>query len=90
MLGAYFVLLPRAKVLTLIFFGIILIREIPALWFLLVWIALQALSGGLSLITPQSGGGIAFFAHLGGFVFGVSTVLLVTRRRPEVPRLPVY
>src|SRR5204863_9338973 len=44
-LGAYFVLLPRARVLTAIFFGIILIREIPAIWFLGVWIVLQAWSG---------------------------------------------
>ena len=48
-LGAYFVLLPRARVLTLIFFGIILIREIPAIWFLGVWIVLQILTGGLAL-----------------------------------------
>jgi membrane associated rhomboid family serine protease len=41
-LGAYFVLLPRARVLTLIFFGIILIREIQAFWFLGVWIALPS------------------------------------------------
>jgi membrane associated rhomboid family serine protease len=84
-LGAYFVLFPRARVLTVIFFGIILIREIPAVWFLLVWIALQAWSGGLSLLTPQSGGGTAFFAHLGGFVFGLATVLLVARQRPQAP-----
>src|SRR5207302_4765961 len=51
-LGAYFVLLPRARVLTLIFFGIILIREIQAFWFLGIWIALQAWSGGLSLVVP--------------------------------------
>jgi membrane associated rhomboid family serine protease len=91
-LGAYFVLLPRARVLTLIFFGIILIREIPAFWFLLVWIGLQVWTGGLSLVQPQSGQGVAFFAHIGGFVFGVATILLVARRRPEVPRsrLPVY
>ena len=91
-LGAYFVLLPRARVLTVIFFGIILIREIPAVWFLLVWIALQAWSGGLALLTPQSGGGTAFFAHLGGFAFGLATVLLVARQRPQAPasRLPVY
>jgi membrane associated rhomboid family serine protease len=55
-LGAYFVLLPRAKVLTLIFIGIIFIREIPAIWFLGIWIALQAWTGGLSLLHPQSGG----------------------------------
>src|SRR5581483_3833345 len=47
-LGAYFVLLPRARVLTVIFFGIILIREIPAIWFLGVWIGLQIWTGGLS------------------------------------------
>jgi membrane associated rhomboid family serine protease len=80
-LGAYFVLLPRARVLTVIFFGIILIREIPAIWFLGVWIALQAWTGGLSLLHPQSGGGVAFFAHIGGFAFGVLSGLLLRRRQ---------
>ena len=91
-LGAYFVLLPRARVLTLIFFGIILIREIPAFWFLLIWFGLQAWSGGLAILQPQSGGGTAFFAHIGGFAFGVLTILLVTRNRPQAPvaRYPVY
>jgi len=86
-LGAYFVLLPRARVLTLIFFGIILIREIPAFWFLGVWIALQAWTGGLSLQHPDTGGGVAFFAHIGGFAFGVATglLLLAMRRRPREP-----
>jgi membrane associated rhomboid family serine protease len=91
-LGAYFVLLPRARVLTVIFFGIILIREIPAFWFLLVWIGLQVWSGGLTFLQPQAGGGVAFFAHIGGFAFGIATVLLVARRRPRAPtsRYPVY
>ena len=86
-LGAYFVILPRARVLTLIFFGIILIREIPAFWFLGIWIALQAWTGGLSLLHPQSGGGVAFFAHIGGFAFGLVTglVLVAMNRRPRVP-----
>jgi membrane associated rhomboid family serine protease len=89
-LGAYFVLLPRARVLTLIFFFII--REIPAGWFLLIWIGLQAWSGGLAILSPQSGGGTAFFAHIGGFVFGATTILLLARRRPQAPtsRYPVY
>jgi uncharacterized protein len=84
------VLLPRARVLTLIFFFII--REIPAAWFLLIWIALQVWSGGLSILSPQNGGGTAFFAHIGGFVFGASTILLLAARRPTVPtsRYPVY
>ena len=87
-LGAYFVLLPRARVLTLIFFGIILIREIPAIWFLGVWIALQAWTGGLSLLHPQTGGGVAFFAHIGGFAFGVVSglLLLAAGHRRRVPR----
>jgi membrane associated rhomboid family serine protease len=80
-LGAYFVLLPRARVLTLIFFGIILIREIPAFWFLGVWILLQAFTGGLSLLHPQSGGGVAFFAHIGGFAFGLATGLVLVAAR---------
>jgi membrane associated rhomboid family serine protease len=91
-LGAYFVLLPRARVLTLIFFGIILFREIPAIWFLGVWIGLQIWTGGLSLLHPQGADGVAFFAHIGGFVFGLATVLLVTRHRPRAPdaRYPVW
>ena len=87
-LGAYFVLLPRARVLTLIFVGIVFLREIPAFWFLGIWIGLQAWTGGLSLLHPQAGGGVAFFAHIGGFAFGLVTglVLLVVRRNgPRVP-----
>jgi membrane associated rhomboid family serine protease len=86
-LGAYFVILPRSRVLTLIFFGIILIREIPAVWFLGIWFALQAWTGGLSLVHPAAGGGVALFAHIGGFAFGVLTGLLVValRGRPRVP-----
>ena len=56
-LGAYFVLLPRARVLTLIFFGIILIREIPAFWFLGIWIALQAWTGFAPQTDIRSGVG---------------------------------
>ena len=91
-LGAYFVLLPRARVLTVIFFGIILVREIQAFWFLGVWIGLQIWTGGLSLLHPQHGNGVAFFAHIGGFVFGLATVLLVARERPRAPvsRHPVW
>jgi membrane associated rhomboid family serine protease len=85
-LGAYFVLLPRASVLTAIFLGFFFIfREIPAILFLGIWIVLQALSGTLSLTTPQAGGGVAFFAHIGGFLFGISTVYLVKKRSPPQP-----
>jgi membrane associated rhomboid family serine protease len=85
-LGAYFVLLPRASVLTAIFLGFFfLFRELPAILFLGIWILLQALDGTLSLTTPQAGGGVAFFAHIGGFLFGISTVQLVKKRPPLQP-----
>ena len=83
-LGAYFVLLPGARVLTLIVF---IIREIPAFWFLGIWIALQVWTGGLSLQHPQASGGVAVFAHIGGFAFGVATGLMLVGVRREPPRL---
>jgi membrane associated rhomboid family serine protease len=91
-LGAYFLLLPQARVLTLIFFGFIFIREIPAIWFLGIWIGLQIWTGGLSLLSPAAAGGVAVFAHIGGFLFGLATVYLVAKRRPRAPvsRYPVY
>jgi membrane associated rhomboid family serine protease len=82
-LGAYFVLLPRAKVLTLIFFFIL--REIPAVWFLGIWIVLQLWQGGLGLTHPDQTGGVAVFAHIGGFAFGFLTVNLVKQRQPLQP-----
>ena len=84
-LGAYFLLLPRARVLTVIFFGIIFLREIPAGWFLGIWIALQLWQGGLGLTHPDQTGGVAVFAHIGGFAFGLLTVYVVAKRRPLRP-----
>ena len=78
-LGAYAVLLPRDRVLTLIGFFVI---PIPAFFFLAVWIALQLWDGGLSILAPQGGGGTAFFAHIGGFAFGLATITLVKQRSP--------
>jgi membrane associated rhomboid family serine protease len=82
-LGAYFVLLPRAKVLTLIFFFIL--REIPAVWFLGIWILLQIWQGGIGITHPNETGGVAVFAHIGGFAFGFLTIRFVAKRRPLQP-----
>jgi len=85
-LGAYLVLLPEARVLTLfilIFF--FFVREIPAALFLAVWFLFQLWEGGFAVLQPQTGGGVAFFAHIGGFAFGAATVGLVAKQRPLRP-----
>ncbi len=84
-LGAYLVLLPRARVLTAFFFILIFLREIPAVLFLGIWFLFQLWDGGWAILHPQAGGGVAFFAHVGGFVFGMLTVYLVAVRRPLRP-----
>jgi rhomboid family protein len=86
-LGAYFVLLPTASVLTaFIVVFLIFLRELPAVWFLGIWILFQLWEGGFSILQPQAGGGVAFFAHIGGFAFGLATARLVATRRPLPPR----
>jgi len=77
-LGAYFVLLPRANVLTLVF--LIIPIMIPAWVFLIIWFGFQLISSSASLQHPESGGGVAFFAHIGGFVFGLLAVRLFRNR----------
>jgi membrane associated rhomboid family serine protease len=80
-LGAYLKLFPHARVLTLIpIFIIITVRELPATLFLVLWFGFQLLQGVGSLGIPGQGGGVAFFAHIGGFVAGVLLVMLLGRR----------
>ena len=92
-LGGYIVLYPRARVLTLIFIILFFtVIELPALLVLGFWFIEQAVFAAADLTNPTgSGGGVAYFAHIGGFAFGVTTVkLLATRRRSIPPRYPVY
>ncbi len=77
-LGAYILLYPRARVLTLIFLGwFIRLIYIPAGFVLGFWFLLQLLSGSLS--QGQDAGGVAFWAHIGGFVAGMLLVGLFKR-----------
>ena len=72
-LGGYIVLFPRARVVTMIFIVFFFtILELPALLVLGLWFLQQALYGYFEL-TGQ-GGGVAYFAHIGGFVFGLLTI----------------
>ena len=91
-LGGYILLYPRARVLTLIFiiFFVTLI-EVPAVVMLGLWFLQQIYFGAADLSDP-TGGGVAYFAHVGGFAFGLIFIrAFATRIRggPE-PRLPVY
>jgi membrane associated rhomboid family serine protease len=95
-LGGYALLYPRARVVTLIliivFFTIV---ELPALLVLGGWFLLQVLYGAADLAQPTGGeGGVAFFAHIGGFVFGLLLIRLFADRVHEdyeqSGRLPVY
>ncbi len=72
-LAAYMVMFPRAKVLTLVWLGFFVTTvRIAAIWFLGIWLGLQWLN---ALMTPAGGGGVAWWAHLGGF--GAGLILLV-------------
>ena len=83
-LGAYFVLLPHARVVTLVL-GIIPV-PLSAVFFLGFWFLFQLWQGGFSITHPETGGGVAFAAHVGGFVFGVLAVRLFQVRAPLRPR----
>ncbi len=87
-LGGYSMLFPRARVLTLVpIFIFIQFVELPAFLFLFVWFGLQLVSGLFSLGMPADVGGVAFFAHIGGFVVGLALVRLL--RLPPEQRGPV-
>jgi membrane associated rhomboid family serine protease len=88
-MGAYFVLYPKSRIVTLIplffFFQVI---EVPAILFLGIWFLMQFVNGVGSIVTTAGGGpagGVAFWAHVAGFVAGISGVIVF--RRPERQRV---
>jgi membrane associated rhomboid family serine protease len=84
-LGAYIVLFPRARVVTVIFIVFFFtILELPAMIVLGIWFLQQAVFGYFDLAQPGAGGGggVAYFAHVGGFVFGLLAVRLLAKRPP--------
>ena len=83
-LGAYFVLYPKARVVTLVFYFFITFVRIPAVFFLGFWFILQLFSGSVTL-TYGVASGVAYWAHIGGFVAGV-LVALVVRAMRKSPR----
>ncbi len=89
-LGAYLFLHPKARIQTLLFLGFLIqFIYVPAWVFLPIWFLIQLFSGVASLgpADAQEAGGVAFFAHIGGFVAGpLLLFLLGGRRRPEAPQ----
>jgi membrane associated rhomboid family serine protease len=93
-LGAYILLWPHARVMTLIpIFFFITVRELPAIFILGIWFVLQLFSGvgSLGVVGAQDTGGVAYFAHIGGFVAGIVFIALLggfrrpRRREPPPP-----
>jgi membrane associated rhomboid family serine protease len=91
-LGGYILLYPRARVLTLIFIiFFVTIVELPAAVLLGFWFIEQLVFGAAGLASPVGGGeGVAYFAHIGGFAFGLLAIRLFASREQREPPLPVY
>ena len=95
-LGAYALLYPRARVVTVVFIILFFtIVELPALLVLGLWFLLQLAYGASSLNQPLGGGGgVAYFAHIGGFLFGLLLIKLFANRMQDdydhPARIPVY
>jgi membrane associated rhomboid family serine protease len=83
-LGGYLLLYPRARVWTFVW---ILVLPIPALVVLGFWFVQQVLFGYLGFVDPTGGeSSVAYFAHIGGFVFGMLTIRAWRRRPPVATR----
>jgi membrane associated rhomboid family serine protease len=95
-LGAYALLYPRARVVTVVFIVIFFtVIELPALLVLGFWALLQLFLGASDLTSPSGAqGGVAYFAHIGGFAFGLLAIKLFANRvyadYDRSHRLPVY
>jgi membrane associated rhomboid family serine protease len=91
-LGGYILLHPRARILSLIFIVFfVTIVEVPAVFLLGFWFLEQLYFGLAGLASPLGGGeGVAYFAHIGGFAFGLLAIRLFARRKAGSTALPVY
>ena len=86
-MGAYLILYPRARVWTLIpIFIFVQFVEIPAFIFLGYWILIQFLIGTFSLASGPARGGVAWWAHIGGFAAGAIMVFIFKKRKRRLPR----
>jgi membrane associated rhomboid family serine protease len=94
-LGGYILLYPRARVVTVIFIIFFFtILELPAMLILGFWFLEQVAFGAYGVANPAGGGGgVAYFAHIGGFIFGLAAIKLFASRKKDYvvpPKYPVY
>jgi membrane associated rhomboid family serine protease len=83
-LGAYMITFPKARVLCIIpIYFIWQIVELPAVVVLGFWFVIQLFVGVASIAPTGPGGGVAWWAHVGGFVFGVGLMLAMSRKKPR-------
>lgn len=87
-LGAYAVIFPHARVTTLVIFFFITVVQVPAVFVLVGWFVLQ-LFNGVGQLAIDVGGGVAYWAHIGGFAFG-AIIAWLFYRRPRVGTPEAY
>jgi membrane associated rhomboid family serine protease len=82
-MGAYLVKFPRARIVTLVFIIIFITTvDIPAVFLLLYWFAIQFFNGVGSVgVSQASSGDVAWFAHVGGFITGIGLIMLMPTRQ---------
>jgi membrane associated rhomboid family serine protease len=79
-MGAYLVLFPRVRVFTMVPLGFFMTSMALPAWAMLIYWAFLQFAGGLTSVVDEQTGGVAFWAHLGGFVAGVVLIKLFERR----------
>ncbi len=83
-LGAYLILFPRARITTLVFFGFFIrLIKLPAIFVLGLWIIFQLFYGLSELSVSGGGAGVAWFAHIGGFIGGIILIKMFRGRKRD-------
>ncbi len=81
-MGGYFILYPYARITALVpIFFFISVVQIPAIFFLFFWFMIQFFNGAFSIVSTHAFGGVAWWAHIGGFIWGIILVFIFRKRR---------
>jgi len=90
-MGAYLVKFPHARIRALLFIFVLFTTvELPAAWFLLYWFVLQLFQGAGALENARADQGVAWFAHVGGFIAGIVLVKILPTRKAYQRRTELY